>query len=357
MPTEPQNDTTALAHGIDSPMSPVVATPFSGPPELPPSSLPLRSILGLFLAMGKPLVSFTLTLLGALLLVQLLLWAAPGDPVDLVPNGESMRSALEQEWGLDKSPARRYWSFVTRALRGDLGYSLTFRPGAQVLSLMTPAALRSLQVLLPALVLVMPMGLGLAWFTAGHTRLSRRPIQALSVTPVFLMAFMVVHLANETTFTLMEAGRISRPDWFALPDTDSWLKLLLSILILAVGSGSLAEVHAACENEIRRVRNSTFLDAAKARGASVWPHLLPNLVGPLSAVASSRVVFLMGGLIIVEKVMHLNGVGAMLWQACLMRDYPVALGITVLAAATVAGTRLLADILRVAVDPRLREIP
>jgi peptide/nickel transport system permease protein len=80
-----------------------------------------------------------------------------------------------------------------------------------------------------------------------------------------------------------------------------------------------------------------------------------NLLPPLTTIAASRAAFFVGGLVIIEKVLHLSGVGAMLWQACRMRDYPLALGITVIAAAAVCGARLTADLLRVAVDPRLRE--
>ena len=309
----------------------------------------------MLLALSRLLLSFLLTLAGAVLLTQLLLWASPGDPVDLVPNGEEVRAELEQEWGLDQPVLLRYGSFLYRSLQGDFGHSLTFRPGAEVSDLVFPAARRSLRLLVPALLLAMAMALPLALLSAGRSSLSRRLVQAISVAPVFLLAFLLVHILNESAYGLMEAGQISRPSWFALPDTDSWLKGLLAVLVLAVGSGSLTEVHAACEDEIVRVRNSTYMDAVIARGAPAWRHVLHNLLPPLSTIAASRSAFLVGGLVIVEKVLHLNGAGAMLWQACRLRDYPVALAITVLAAAAVCGARLLGDLLRISVDPRLRE--
>ncbi len=75
---------------------------------------------------------------------------------------------------------------------------------------------------------------------------------------------------------------------------------------------------------------------------------------PLTVLVSTRTAFFFGGLVVIEKVLHLNGVGSMLWQACRMRDYPLALGITVVAAAVVCTARLLGDVVRLAVDPRLR---
>ncbi|MFH1468627.1 MAG: ABC transporter permease [Pseudomonadota bacterium] len=301
------------------------------------------------------MTTFALTLAGAALVIQLLLWAAPGDPVDLVPNGAEVRAQLEAEWGLNEPLLQRYGHFLLRALRGDLGTSFTYRPGATVTALVLPAAARSLGVLLPALALALAVGLGLGFLTAGRQSLLKRGLQAVSVAPVFLLAFIAVQVLNELAFRGMAAGLFARPSWFALPDAESGLKLTLAITVLAVGSGALAEVHAAVEDEIVRLRNAPFVDAAIARGAPAWRHVLWNLLPQLATIASGRAAFFAGGLIIVEKVLHLNGVGSMLWQSCRMRDYPVALGITLLAAAAVAGARLAGDLVRVVVDPRLRE--
>jgi peptide/nickel transport system permease protein len=304
---------------------------------------------------ARLLAVFLLTLAGAVLAIQLLLWASPGDPVDLVPNGEEIRLQLEQEWGLDRPLHQRYTRFLGRALHGDLGTSLTYRPGAEVTELVLPAAWRSLGLLLPALTLSLLAGLGLGFLTVGRSSLLRRLAQLVSVAPVFLLAFLAVHLLNELAFHGMGRGWFERPAWFALPDTDSALKTSLAIAVLAVGSGALAEVHAAVEDELVRLKNAAFIDAAIARGAPVWKHLLWNLLPPLATIAYGRAAYFVGGLVIIEKVLHLNGAGSMLWQACRLRDYPVALGITVLAAGVVCASRLLGDLVRLAVDPRLRE--
>jgi len=311
------------------------------------------------LRIARPVVglaaNFALTLAGAALVIQLLLWAAPGDAVDLVPNGDEVRAQLEAEWGLDAPLPSRYLRFLASAAQGDLGTSLTYRPGAPVSALVLPAALRSAGLLVPALVLALAAGLGLALLTAGRSSAVRRVVQAVSVAPVFLLAFLAVQGLNDLAYRAIEAGYIARPAWFALPDADSALKTVLAVVVLAVGSGALADAHGAIEDEIVRLRNAAFVDAAIARGAPAWRHVLWNLLPALATIAYGRAAFFAGGLVIVEKVLHLNGAGSMLWQACRLRDYPVALGITLLTAAAVCGARLAGDLLRVAVDPRLRE--
>ena len=61
-----------------------------------------------------------------------------------------------------------------------------------------------------------------------------------------------------------------------------------------------------------------------------------------------------GGLVIIEKVMLLNGAGSLMWDAAMKRDYPLTAALALIAAATVCGTRLAADLFRLVVGPRLR---
>lgn len=299
---------------------------------------------------------FIATLVGAAVLIQVLLHLAPGDPVDLVPNGEEIRAELEAEWGLDQPLPARLGRSLGRAAVGDLGQSLTVQPGRPVAELVWTAGKRSLGLLLPALVLGLGLGLAAAWRTAGRPSLGRHVLVIASVPPAFLAAHLLVLGINEATFSLIQEGTIQRPDWFALPDQASALRTGLAIAVLAVASSSLSELHSAFENAIVRIRDSGYVEAARARGARTWPHVISNLVPAITGTASSRVAFLLGGLVIVEKVLMLNGAGALTWEACLRRDYPLALGLTLAAAAAVASTRLLADLVRIWLDPQSRDL-
>jgi peptide/nickel transport system permease protein len=298
--------------------------------------------------------AFVATVLGAVLLVQGLLALAPGDAIDLLPNGDELRAGLAAEWGLDLPLHERLVATLGRLARGDLGTSLTWRPGASVAELVADTGARSLILLGPGLLLGVALAVGLgAWSARGGTRLLR-VVQVVSVVPAFLAAYMLVMGINAATWALVERGLITRPEWFALPDTPSALRTALAIGVLAVASGGLTEMHAACDAELRRLRTAPFVDAARARGAATWPIVLHNLVPPLVDIAASRAAWLLGSLVVVEKLLLYSGAGAALWQACRLRDYPVAIGITLVSAILVAGARLVADLVRMAVDPRLR---
>ena len=309
---------------------------------------------GLMRALAWRGLAFSATLIGAACLIQVLLAAAPGDPIDLLPNAAELRPVLAAEWGLDQPLGTRIWLGVARLLRGDLGVSLSVRPGVPVAELVGAAALRSMQLLVPALLGAMGAALLLAWWTAGRRSAVRQVVQLISVAPVFLLAYLSVMAFNEAAWHLMAAGRIARPGWFALPDQASLLRGALAATVLGLGSGSLAELHAACEDELVRLRSSDFVEAAVARGASTTPHLLWNLVGPLTHLASRRATFLVGGLVIVEKVLLLQGAGALFWDASLGRDYPLAAGLGLAAALVVCTVNLGGDALRLIIDPRAR---
>jgi ABC-type dipeptide/oligopeptide/nickel transport system permease component len=297
---------------------------------------------------------FIATLAGAIGLVMLLLALAPGDPIDLLPNSEEVRPELEARWNLGHSLPVRYGLYLSQLAQGDLGVSLAYRPGMPVTEVLGGPLLRSAGLLLSSWSLALLWGISLAWYTAGRGARTIFFLQFVSITPVFLLAHLAIFGFNTTAWSLMEAGSISRPGWFALPDQASTLRTALAVIILAIGSGSLSEIHKDVENALVEVRQSGFVDAARARGTPLWPHLAWNLIAPLSSIAVSRSAFLVGGLIIIEKVMLLNGAGSILWRAAQLRDYDLCLGVALFAAMVVAGTRFVADILRISIDPRLR---
>lgn len=272
--------------------------------------------------------------------------------MDLLPNGEELRPALEREWRLDRPAHERILRALADAATGDLGESLSVRPGEPVLSLVAKAGPPSLLRLLGALAVSMAAGVGLAaWRARAASGLAR----AISALPVFLLCWLCVTGLNAAAWAGMEAGWWARPEWFALPDQSSPLRSLLAVLALGLASGALSEVRGATRDELRRIEADGYLDGARGLGLAAWPHLALNLLPPLLTVAASRVGFLLGGLVVVEKALLLGGAGSLLWDAALGRDYPLALGLGLLSAVTVASARLVAELLRHLLDPRLRE--
>lgn len=306
---------------------------------------------GLVWALSRHVGSFLLTLVGCALLLQVLLALAPGDAADLVANDPVLRAALVEQWRLDQPVWQRTLGAIASVLQGDLGESLTLRPGTPVRELLARGAARSAPLLLGALLLSVGLGAGAAWM---RWERGGRLLSALSITPVFLIAASAVTALNQLTFAGMQAAWWPAPAWFALPINDHPLKTALAIAALAIGSSAFSEIHQASRESLGAIRSSPYVDAAIARGAPLGALVLRNFLLPLSAICARRTAFFVGGLVVVEKVLHIQGAGAMLWQACRLRDWPLVVGLSLLAAAVVAGARLLSDVTRLALDPRLR---
>jgi peptide/nickel transport system permease protein len=313
------------------------------------------SAWGIVVLLARPLLSFLATLAGAVFFVSALLYFAPGNAADLAANDEALRVGLLKEWGLDQSLFSQYTTYLGNAIHGDFGNSWTFRPGKPVSEIIKQRAGATLFLVVGALLLSLVVGLGLAYWTASRSSLSKRVVQVLSVPPVFLLAYLSMVSLDAWAYERTVAVGREAPGWFPLIMNPSAFKTALAMTLLAVASSALTEIHAAFEGELRAIRQSGYVDAARARGAALWPHTLSNLLPTMTTLASSRIAFFLGGVIIVEKVFALNGVGTTLWEACRMRDYPLALGITLVAAAVVCAARLLGDWVRMALDPRQRD--
>jgi ABC-type dipeptide/oligopeptide/nickel transport system permease component len=291
---------------------------------------------------------------GAAGLVLLLIELAPGDPIDALGQADALRPVLEAQWGLDQPLVHRWLGGLLDRLRGDWGSSMVVRPGAPVWELIAPALARSALYLITALALAMGQATALAWWTEGRSTRTRTALRAASVLPVFLMAHLLVHGLNETAFGLINAGWIARPAWFALPDQASLVREGLAIALLAWGSGTLSELHLEVEGAVTRIRGSGFVQAAIGRGSPTGPAIRRHLMVEVATIAATRVASLIGGLVIVEKVLMMRGAGALFWDAAIARDHGLAVGLAIIAAATVATAQVAADLLRWSIDPRVR---
>ena len=321
--------------------------------------------IALFLLLLRPLLTFVATLAGASFVASALLYFSPGNAADVVASDPATYAGLVEKWGLDDSLFSQYTTFVANALQGDFGSSLVTNPGEPVFEVIQSRAPRTILLVAGAIFLSFGLSLSLAFWTAGKKTnlntwrtwpvgMTRRFVQVISILPLFLAAYICMYSIDAAIYNQSVAQGLTPPSWFPLLLNTSGTKTALAIGVLAISSCSLTEIHTSCENELSRIRESDFVDAARARGDRAWAHILAVLIPTLTTLISSRVSFFLGGTVIVEEVLHINGVGRLFWDACLARDFPLVLGITALAATIVCSARLLGDLIRIWTDPRQR---
>lgn len=314
--------------------------------------------------LARRLAAGGLIVLGVVALTFLLLHLAPGDPAVHLSGPAAtpdQLAATRAALGLDRPLPVQFGDWLARAARGDWGRSLaTGRPVTRMLAEAWPAT--ALLVLLSlALSYLGGVAIGL-W----QVRSGRRADTALTLASVTLFAMpgywlgvMLVWLATYHLRLLPAFGAAGLDAEFLSPGAalvDRLRHLALPLLTLTlIGAGGAARF---VRGALFDVRGEPFVLAAEARGLAparvLVRHLLRNALGPVVTLLGLSLPALFSGAVFVEGIFAWPGVGRVLISAVQARDYPVVMaGATVSALLVVAGN-LLADLLRAAVDPRLR---
>ena len=147
---------------------------------------------------------------------------------------------------------------------------------------------------------------------------------------------------------------MGRPFWFPLPSLEGeYVPYLFAALALALGDATLGDLLRGVDRELATLSGRRYIHSARTRGASVARHGTPEFTITAVGLFASRLVFLLGGVVIIEKIFNLEGAGELLWDAALERDYSVVVGVTFLSTLVVIVAMFLADMYQFLTDPRI----
>ena len=303
--------------------------------------------------LARELAVTALLLLGVSVVVFAILYAAPGDPLNVLLEGQSPRSELalgmREALGVPRTWYGQYTAWFGKLLRGDFGNSI--RTGLPVLPELARVGVNTLILTLGSLLLTLLIAAPIAVHaaangdTAGNTA-ATLAAYVLSAAPVFWFGYIVVYVSIHQfgVFPLV-SGTAARQH--------AWVYFLVPIFVLGVASGTLAEMIRHLREELSRVLAEDYIRTARAKGAPVWRHAFKEgFLIPVTEIMSAKIPYLLGGAVIVEQVFNWPGMGRMAWQAAQDRDYPVIMGIALVAAAFVRLGSLLQRIVFTAVNPR-----
>lgn len=310
------------------------------------------------------LVAGLAVILGVVTLTFLLLHLAPGDPATHLAGPTAtpeQLAAVRSQLGLDQSLPIQFGAWIGRAGQGDWGTSLaTGRPVLGMLADAWPATATLVLLSLTASYLLGIL-LGIIQVSSGprtDTALSTAAVTLFAMPGYWLGLLLVWAFAYklqwlpafgsaglDVDFLSTGARWMDRLRHLALP----WLTLTL----IGIGGasrfvrGALLDVH-----------ESPFLIAAEGRGLSrltvTRRYLLANALGPVVVLLGLSLPALFSGAVFVEGIFAWPGVGRILIEAVQGRDYPVVMAAVTVSAVLVVLGNLLADLLAVWVDPRVR---
>ncbi len=307
----------------------------------------------------RRVVSLVPTLLFCTLVTFLLMRVVPGDPIDTMYGMErpdpDTRAAVAQKLGLDQPLWVQYGRWVGRILAGDLGYSIRAQmPVGRLIAQRLPATLLLAGAsLLLAVAIATPLGVLSATRRDTLTDFGgmAAALLALSIPP-FVSGLLLVML-----FAL-GLGWLPTTGYAALTSGPAaWLRhLALPAVTLA---GTLIGV-------VLRLTRSTVLEelgrdyvrTARAKGlaerTTLTFHVLKNALLPVVTLVGLQLSYLLGGTVIVEVVFAWPGIGSLVVDSILARDYPVVQDLVLLSAALVVAVSLIVDLSYAMLDPRVR---
>ena len=284
---------------------------------------------------------------------------APGDisSMYLTPDmTEAERQLITEKLGLDKSMPEQYWGWLTEALQGNFGVSLSYNtPVAPMLLRRLPSTILLMGVsLLVSLALAIPLGLiaGYKKNTWADNLISSFAYFGMSI-PSFYFGMLMIILLTATLHWLPSSGMHS-----VGVDTplDTLQHMIMPVLTMALGTMA---------SKIRYVRANTigqlseeYVLASKAKGCTpaqiLRKHVLKNTLLPIITILGMNMASLVCGSFIIESVFGWPGVGSFAMEAIGKRDYPVIMAYIMLSGFILVVGNFVADILYSFADPRIK---
>jgi peptide/nickel transport system permease protein len=304
------------------------------------------------------LVSLSLSLLVASIVIFVVIEVIPGDPAAFMLGlnaSDDTLAALREQLGLGGSPVARYLAWAGGMLTGDLGTSYTYRvPVAELVAArMQVSVPLTLYALVLSTAIALPVGLVAAARQGRASDIAVMGTTQLGVAvPNFWFAMLLV-LVFAINLRWLPSGGF--PGW----DAGFWPNiraLTLPAIALALPQASiLARV---MRSSVLETLDQDYIRTARAkgltRGQAVLRHAFRNALIPVLTILGLQFSFLLAGAIIIENVFFLPGLGRLIFQGITQRDLIVVKSVVMLLVAAVIVVNFLVDLAYAAVDPRLR---
>lgn len=299
-----------------------------------------------------------LVIIGVATLVFFMLRAVPGDPFAAMLNeaDPEMADVLRAQMGLDRPVYVQYGIWMTNMLQGDMGTSF-YGNQVSVTRIIGEALPRTLSLAalsaLVALLIALPAGIISA-------------LRKNSIWDYFFTLFAFIGLSMPSfwlailliLFFAVNLGWLPAIGYKPLSDGFwPWFQRLI-LPALATGTAFSAIIARMTRSAMLEVMNTDYVKVARAKGLGerivVVRHALPNALIPVITVIGIAFALLMTGTVIIENVFVIKGLGRVLIQGILNRDYPVVQGAILLVSTIFVFTNLLIDVLYTLIDPRIR---
>lgn len=306
-----------------------------------------RLAVSIFILFAVSIIIFCATLL------------LPGSPAEAILGQQATPeriAALEAEMNLDKPPVERYFLWLGGVFIGDFGTSTS--TGGPVSDLLGEPLVNSLVLMALAALFSIPLGIFVGIYSAWWRGYKRDTTITwitliLAAMPEFVIGIALITLFATSVFQVLPAVTMNPPGSHVW-EYPSQLVLPTLTLTLVV-SPYIARMTRATMIE---TLDSGYVEMARLKGVPerrvIFGHALPHTVGPIAQVVAIQLAWLAGGIVVVEYLFRYPGLGVALIDAVNYRDVQVVQAVSLLIAAVYVVVNLLADIIGILANPKLR---
>ncbi|HTZ35483.1 MAG TPA: ABC transporter permease [Stellaceae bacterium] len=264
-------------------------------------------------------------------------------------------AAVRAKLGLNDPVWLQYWHWLSGLLRGDFGISMrTDQPvGPTMLVALSRSLLLAGGALVLTLALALPLGIAAALRRGRATDMAAGVVSYLGVSlPEFVTATLLLILFADRLQWLPATGYVPLTENFG----DGMRHLALPVLTVSLIM--VAHISRMVRSELIDVLHSDYVRAARLKGlpasAVLFRHALRNALMPVISIVALDVGYLLGGIIVVEEIFALPGIGRQLIVSIETRDLPAIQAGALIMAATYALANFAADIAYALLDRRIR---
>lgn len=284
------------------------------------------------------------------IIVFSIFYFGPGDPVSRIagPNAtEEVYESIRQKYGLDQPFAVQYLRFIRSVIKGDLGISiLQQRPVIEMIKERLPVTLQiGLLGFLITFIIAIPVGVIAA-------------VKKDTIIDYLSMSGILLGMALPTFWLgmLLLYFFAYKLRWFPISGDGTIKQLILPSF--AIGLTNAAITARMVRSNMLEVLKQDYVRTARSKGLLekivIYKHALKNAMIPIITLMGLRLGWIMGGSVALEIIFSIPGLGRLMVDSILARDYPVVQGAMIVLTSSIILANILADILYGIVDPRIR---
>ncbi|MDQ2085593.1 ABC transporter permease [Herbivorax sp. ANBcel31] len=294
----------------------------------------------------------------------------PGDPFTFLSSEEGQVTITysddqiekyKEYYGLDKPLAVQYIDYIVNIFKGDIGYSIYYNDS--VINIILKRMMWTISIVIAAIILSCIVGAVLGSYSAWHRdgvfdKILYSVMIGVSQIPAFLIGVLFLFFLAAKTGWFPLAGGMQ-----VFAEYESFAQKILDILhhaflpVITLIFIRVGEFYFVARNSMLTVLTKDYMRTAVAKGLSkrriIFRHALKNSMLPIVTRAFLAVGYVFGGAILVENVFNYPGVGSLMREAVMVRDYPLIQGIFLFVAVSVLTMNFFADIVYKKLDPRV----